>query len=127
MRFGLKKYCTKAIYSVDYGCTKQTHTNMNTPFEMKEGRSGTYLGTVDHKSRTGKLIIETLRREHKRRGNLDGKKYYVKLHGRLGKDNPNAHKYSLANRGWKTYGYGQTIKLEDAAHADLYVYERYSY
>jgi len=24
MRFGLKKYCTKAIYSVDYGCTKQT-------------------------------------------------------------------------------------------------------
>ena len=106
---------------------------MNTPFEMKEGRSGTYLGTVDHKSRTGKLIVEAMRREWKRRGNLEGKGYRVVLKGRMGKDNPNAFKYSVAAKpkwSWSARTFGshshQTIRLDDAAHADIYVYRRYA-
>ena len=45
---------------------------------------------------------------------------YVKLQGRLGKDNPNADRYSSKRR----YNAYQCIRLADAAFADVYVYER---
>jgi len=93
-------------------------------FEIKENRSSDcYLGTVDHKSQTGKLVIAAIRREWKQRGVLDGKNYRVALQGRLGKNNPKASEYSKFGgfRRWNTH---QRIRLEDAAHADLYVWER---
>jgi hypothetical protein len=53
----------------------------------------------------------------------------VVLQGRLGKDNPNAHKYSKAN--WGKPGSAssgahthQRIKKADAAHHDVYVYDK---
>lgn len=106
---------------------------MKTPYEIKEGRSDEYIGTVNHKSRTGKLIIEALRREHKRRAKLDGKRYRVVLKGRLGENNENAFKYAKSGQMhkhcWVRHMFGahshQNIKLDDAAYADMYVYERY--
>lgn len=46
---------------------------------------------------------------------------YVKLQGRLGKDNPNAWKY---RRGSGSYYTHQAIRLPDATTADVYVYNR---
>ena len=106
---------------------------MKTPYEYKpDNRTSTaYLGTVTHKSRAGKLIVEALRREWKRRSKIDGKHYRVVLKGRLGENNENAFKYSKnCSRPW-TWGYQtfgahshQNIKLDDAAYADMYVYKR---
>lgn len=47
----------------------------------------------------------------------------VVLRGRLGKDNPNAPLY---RRGGKLWRYSsQTIRVEHAAHVDVYVHEYY--
>jgi len=49
-----------------------------------------------------------------------GKKpLYVKLQGRLGKDNPNAQKYRV-----RRFNSHQMIALGDAQAADVYVYRR---
>jgi hypothetical protein len=48
---------------------------------------------------------------------------YVKLQGRLGTNNPNSWKY-CQNRNGGIYGRAQCIRLEDAATADVYVYNR---
>jgi hypothetical protein len=45
---------------------------------------------------------------------------YVKLQGRLGKNNPKADRYSSKRR----YNAYQCIRLADAAFADVYIYER---
>jgi hypothetical protein len=45
---------------------------------------------------------------------------YVKLQGRLGKDNPKADRYSSKRR----YNAYQCIRLADSAFADVYIYER---
>ena len=47
-------------------------------------------------------------------GNEHYHQFYVKCAGRLGKNNPNAHKYNDA-------GY---VRLEDATRVDAYVYQR---
>ena len=54
--------------------------------------------------------------------------YYIKLQGRLGKDNPNAWKYRQGC-GWSKGGYGscQSVRLPDAAYADAYIYKRNPY
>jgi hypothetical protein len=48
----------------------------------------------------------------------------VKLQGRLGENNPKAWKYRRGS--WKIGGYGncQSVRLADAQHADVYVYDR---
>lgn len=46
---------------------------------------------------------------------------YVKVQGRLGKDNPNAEKYRGKPACWNSH---QCIKLTDARFGDVYVYER---
>lgn len=48
---------------------------------------------------------------------------YVKLQGRLGKDNPNSWKYRPRDKGG-IYGRSKCIRLADAATADVYVYQR---
>lgn len=52
-----------------------------------------------------------------------GTTQYVKLQGRLGKNNPNAWKYSQ-KPGQGIYWRAQCIRLPDAVTADVYVYER---
>lgn len=61
----------------------------------------------------GRLYYESVSPSH---FNAD----YVKLQGRLGKDNPNAVKY----RGRRRHNSYQCIKLADAAFADVYIYNR---
>ncbi len=46
----------------------------------------------------------------------------VSANGRLGKDNPNAYKYRSRHTGKSYPGSHQRIRLEDAAHADIYVH-----
>lgn len=53
-------------------------------------------------------------------GDFEPRKY-VKLQGRLGKDNPNAWKY---RRGSGVHIDHQAIRLADAATADVYIYNR---
>jgi hypothetical protein len=67
--------------------------------------------------------LSDLKAQHKGTGKR------VVLQGRLGKDNPNAHKYSKAN--WGKPGSAssgahthQRIKKADAAHHDVYVYDK---
>jgi hypothetical protein len=48
---------------------------------------------------------------------------YVKLQGRLGKNNSNAWKYRPRRNGG-IYGRAQCVRLQDAAYADVYVYRR---
>jgi hypothetical protein len=49
----------------------------------------------------------------------------VKVHGRLGSDNPYAYMYRL---GGKHYRYSaQTIRPEHAIRFDVYVHERFAY
>lgn len=63
-------------------------------------------------------------KEHVRSENSNKEfKRYVKLQGRLGKDNPNTWKYRQRRHGG-IYGRAQCVRLEDAAYADVYVYVR---
>jgi hypothetical protein len=48
-------------------------------------------------------------------------KHYIKIQGRMGKDNPNAQKYKDKPQNWGKY---QAISLPDASHGDVYVYKR---
>ena len=51
--------------------------------------------------------------------------FYVKLQGRLGKNNPAAVKYrSRANGGTGPYYKCQAVRLADAQFADVYIYTR---
>ena len=102
----------------------------NTIVEYKDNHSSEYIVTVRHHTPIGKKIIERARRHAKAKGFYDGKKYRIVLAGRMGEDNPNAHKYSVktpkAQRNAWCGGHShQNIKLKDAAYADVYIYERY--
>ena len=94
--------------------------------------SGAYVATIDHKTNFGKEVIAAIRRGVKTSNLATTKKFYVKLQGRLGNNNPNAFKYSKnASRSWtwayQTFGphNHRTIRLADADHVDLYIYERH--
>ena len=53
------------------------------------------------------------------------KRAVVRVRGRLGKNNPNAHLY---RRGGMYHRYvSQDIRLEHAAHVDIYISERIDY
>jgi hypothetical protein len=52
-----------------------------------------------------------------------GSTLYVKLQGRLGKNNSNSWKYRQYRNGG-IYGRAQCVRLADAAAADVYVYDR---
>lgn len=95
--------------------------------------SGAYVATIDHKTNFGKEIIAAIRRGIKKSNLATGKKAYVKLQGRLGKNNENAFKYAKSGQMhkhcWVRHTFGphshRTIRLDDADHVDLYIYERH--
>jgi len=79
----------------------------------------------------GKAVISHLRREakiHNMKERLkemetpgyEGKFKRVDIFGRLGKNNPNRHKYSSRGRGWCMRSHAR-ISLEDASHIAVYV------
>lgn len=87
--------------------------------------SNDYVTTVDHHSEEGKSFIAALRKSVKADNDLTSDHpRRVCLKGRMGKNNPNAYKYSV--KGNKSSWFGshshQTIKLADAAKADIYIY-----
>jgi hypothetical protein len=90
-------------------------------------RSKTYQFTVAMKN--GKPVTNTesldaLREEVAMTNGIFQSQFYVKLQGRLGKNNPNAWKYRHGKDGG-IYGCAQCVRLPDAAFADVYVYERF--
>ena len=99
---------------------------------MKVRTSDSYVFTANAKSADDLKKIEEIRQtvraiNHMQRQN-DGDyatQYRVVLAGRLGKNNPNAHKYSSprARRTVNTPAYSMIHKA-DAAFFDVYIYER---
>jgi len=88
--------------------------------------STSFVTTVDHHSEEGKDLITALRKYIKSDDKERGLSRRVCVKGRMGKNNPNAYKYSVKNTA--RLGYGghshQTIKLLDALKADLYIYDK---
>jgi hypothetical protein len=91
---------------------------------MKRAKS--YQFTVemeDGKPVTKKELLKELREEVSVTNGIFQTQFYVKLQGRLGKNNPNAWKYRARYNGG-IYGRAQCVRLNDSAFADVYVYER---
>ena len=82
--------------------------------------SNCYIGTFD-RTEKDKERISSIRKVVSEINRVTGKKLYVKLQGRLGKNNPAASKYKNSPKRWGRY---QCIRLEDSAHFDAYVYVR---
>ena len=96
----------------------------------KTRTSDSYVFTANAKSAEDLAKIEEVRQtvkaiNHLQRQN-DGKyavQYRVVLAGRLGENNPNAHKYTKAN-GRSNGPFYSMIRKDDAAFFDIYIYER---
>ena len=98
--------------------------------------SKNYVGTFHYESAADMLELERIRKvikvvnhelshfkyggEEKKSGfgNEHYQQFYVKCAGRLGKNNPNAHKYY---KDGYSKGY---VRLTDASRMDAYVYQR---
>ena len=95
-------------------------------------RTDAYIGTFTNDSKDSARIkdlrkfVKYMNKMLKQEGL--NHQYYIKLQGRLGKDNPNAWKYRQGC-GWSKGGYGccQSVRLPDAAYADAYIYKRNPY
>lgn len=103
---------------------------------MQKIRSKSYVGTFHTESAADMLELERIRKairvvnyqlRHFKYGSQEKKsgfgneyyhQFYVKCAGRLGKNNPNAHKYY--HDGFNV----PYVRLEDAARVDAYVYQR---
>lgn len=94
---------------------------------MNTRTSDSYVTTVDHHSEKGKALIAALRKYVKAEDEYtEGPQRRVCIKGRMGKNNPNAYKYSIKGKQVSWYGSHshQTVKLADAARADIYIYNR---
>jgi hypothetical protein len=93
---------------------------------MNTRTSDYYVETVHHHSVAGKKRIADLRAKVKADDIRYGYSRRVMLQGRMGKNNPNAYKYSVKNppNTWSGSHSHQRIKLADAATADIYIYDR---
>lgn len=93
--------------------------------KIKPNRTSCYIATIKLSDAEDQDFLSNLRAHVK--GNNARRKaegirpLYVKVQGRLGKDNPNAEKY----RGPAHLRLAQCIKLPDARYGDIYVYERW--
>jgi hypothetical protein len=84
--------------------------------------SDTYIATIDRNDLDHAELLRDLKLITKIYQNRSDFDYRVQIVGRLGKNNPNADKYK--NNVYKRYhAYGK-IRIDDAAHYDIYVYNR---
>ena len=97
-------------------------------------RTDAYIGTFTNDSKDSARIkdlrkfVKYMNKMLKQEGL--NHQYYIKLQGRLGKNNPNAWKYEAGENsiyGGNYCGHWQCIRLKDAAHADAYIYKRNPY
>jgi hypothetical protein len=93
-------------------------------------RSDSYIGTFTHtaddaeKIKSLRKFCSFMNKQIKNdRASFDS--YYIKLQGRLGKDNPNAWKYRRGTSIVPHNNYSG-IRLKDADHMDAYIYRRSS-
>lgn len=90
---------------------------------VKPYRTFSYICTLD-KNEEDSTVLSKLRSIVKEFNKHSDAKFRIELKGRLGKDNPNAQKYKDAcARRWCNDAYSR-IRLEDAAHVDVYVHSR---
>jgi hypothetical protein len=94
---------------------------------METRTSPYYAETVHHHTWEGKSLVAAYRAKVKAEDTVNGTSRRVVLQGRMGENNPNAHKYSVKNppNVWSGSHSHQCIKLSDAATADVYIYNRY--
>jgi len=102
---------------------------------MKSRTSTSYVFTANAKSADDLAKIDVLRqtvkainymqRDYEKDTGQEQARYRVCLRGRLGKNNPNAWKYKIRQKKYTGYGARpyQMIRLGDASHFDVYVYE----
>jgi hypothetical protein len=105
----------------------ETRSNLNIGTDSRD-RTDAYIGTFFHHSPHDQKKIKELRDNVKILNTVSGSaKYYVKLQGRMGRDNPNADMFKRSKSS--AYPFGghryQCIPLPLAQFADAYIYERY--
>lgn len=79
--------------------------------------STNYVATLDPNSTFDMEKLQIIRNTIKTLNKFNTNKFKVSIKGRLGKNNPNAFKYKNKRV--------VTIKQEDAARYDVYIYEKY--
>ena len=98
-------------------------------------RSTSYIDTIDTSNPDFESLVNVVRRtiktvnmrnrETARWTKTKPVQYFVRVRGRLGKDNPNAHLY---RRGGPLYRYtSQDIRVEHSERVDVYISIRHSY
>lgn len=85
---------------------------------MSDRKSESYVMTVNPSNKSDMAKLEAVRTAISVSNKTTGTKLSVKCHGRLGPNNPNADKYAAKRTS--------TIKLEDAARWDVYVFGKAS-
>ena len=93
-------------------------------------RTDNYLDTVDLNSPEAYTLIDQYRRAVRLSNRLfkskgDPTRHFLRVRGRLGKDNPHAHLYRQGGPLHRSSA--QDIKLEHSTRADLYVGRRSTY
>jgi len=83
-------------------------------------RTKSYVMTVKPGDLYGQFILKNLRESVTMLNKHIDHQYYVKCHGRFGKNNPNLHKYTSPSGfiNWRE------CRLEDAQRWDVYIYQR---
>lgn len=80
--------------------------------------SDSYVMTVYPESAGDMLELETVRKSVRIMNRNSKKKFYIKLAGRYGRNNP---RYNSRKANWGC------VPLGDAERYDVYIYERYTY
>ena len=83
-------------------------------------RTKRYVMTVNKDNLAEEYRLDIVRDTVKFFNKHTDRKFYVKCHGRFGKNNPNLYKYTMAN-GHINWG---ECRLEDAPRIDVYIHER---
>jgi len=91
---------------------------------IKKNRTAAYRFTVDLSSEEDMEFVKDFRRLVKEENAKTGSRFYVKLQGRLGRNNPHAEKFRKGGELSKARNSWQCIPLKYAQHADVYVYYR---
>ena len=88
--------------------------------KTKPKRTKSYVMTMYPEDLYSQYVLKNLRTTVSMLNKHIDSQYYVKCHGRFGKNNPNLHKYTSAS-GRVNY---RECRLGDAERRDVYIYRR---